>query len=101
MRLPVGASGLGAAVALAALLVPRAGAEPSEGFYTDVPPRLQQLKPGALIRSEPETTFLATRDGFHSAHRVLYRSTGELGQPIAATTQGDGLAGSGTRCRDS
>ena len=83
MGLPIRALGMAAAVTLAALMAPQAGAAPSEGFYTDLPAKLGQLKPGTLIRSEPETAFLPTLDGFSSAHRVLYRSTGQLGQPVA------------------
>ena len=75
-------------VAVAALLValvataPISGASPSEGFYTNVPSNLAKLKPGALIRSEPESTFLPTLDGQSAAYRIAYRSTGQLGGPV-------------------
>src|SRR6185436_18936701 len=57
-------------------------AAPSPGFYAD-PTNLAKLKPGALIRSERETTFLPTLSHASTAYRVLYRSTGELGGPVA------------------
>ena len=59
------------------------GAAPSDGFYTNVPSNLAKLKPGALIRSEPESTFLPTLDGQSAAYRIMYRSTGQLGAPVA------------------
>jgi hypothetical protein len=76
-------------VAVAALLValvataPVSGASPSDGFYTNVPSNLAKLKPGALIRFEPESTFLPTLDGQSAAYRIMYRSTGQLGAPVA------------------
>lgn len=68
-----------AALAVLALLLPAAGAAPSPGFYDTVPTNLSKLKPGTLIKSEPESTFLPTLDGFSAAYRIMYRSTGELG----------------------
>jgi hypothetical protein len=70
---------LGAVVTTA----PISSASPSEGFYTNVPSNLAKFKPGAVIRSEPESTFLPTLDGQSAAYRILYRSTGELGGPVA------------------
>ena len=57
-------------------------ASPSAGFYT-APANLAKLKPGAVIRSETETTFLPTLDGQSTAYRILYRSTGQLGGAVA------------------
>ena len=64
-----------------ALLQP-AVAAPSPGFY-DTPSGLSKLKPGAVIRKEAESQFLPTLDGFSTAYRIMYRSTGQLGQPVA------------------
>jgi len=80
-----------ALVAVATLLValvataPVSGAAPSEDFYTTVPGNLAKMKPGALIRSEPESTFLPTLDGQSAAYRIMYRSTGQLGAPVAVS----------------
>ena len=76
---------LAGAVAITTLLfgltaaAPAAQAAASDGFYTTVPSNLARLKPGAVIRSEPESTFLPTLDGQSAAYRILYRSTGQLG----------------------
>jgi len=86
-----GARKISALVAVAGLLValvataPVSGAAPSDGFYTNVPSNLAKLKPGALIRSEPESTFLPTLDGQSAAYRIMYRSTGQLGGPVAVS----------------
>jgi hypothetical protein len=74
-----------AATALLATVGTRpSAAAPSPGFYA-TPTELSQLKPGAVIRTEPETSFLPTLDGFSKAYRVLYRSTGQLGKPVAVS----------------
>lgn len=82
---------LAAAVAISALTTgfvvsaPSVEASPSAGFYTNLPANLAKLKLGALIRSEPETDFLPTLDGESAAYRILYRSTGQLGGPVAVS----------------
>ncbi len=68
---------------LAATGLPGASAAPSPGFYDAPMANLAKVKPGAVLRSEPETSFLATLDGFSKAYRILYRSTGQVGQPVA------------------
>lgn len=74
---------LAATIALtAAVSAPPGTAAPSDGFY-ESPGKLVRFKPGRVIRSEPETDFLPTLDGFSAAYRVLYRSTGQLGEPVA------------------
>lgn len=73
------------AVAMLALAQFAASAAPSPGFYENVPSNLARLKPGALIRWEPETQFLPTLTHQSAAYRILYRSTGHLGAAVAVT----------------
>ena len=77
---------LAAAVTALALVLPAmvqpAGAAPSAGFYDQVPSNLARLKPGTLIASEKETDFLTPFNNVSVAYRILYRSTGQLGEPI-------------------
>jgi hypothetical protein len=60
-------------------------AAPSEGFYSDVPSNLSRLKPGTLIKSESESTFLPTLSHHSAAYRIMYRSTGHLGSAVAVS----------------
>src|SRR5262245_61737681 len=74
-------------MALAAVLTAaqHAAAVPSPDFYTNVPANLASLAPGALIKSEPESDFLPTLSHQSAAYRIMYRSTGQLGGPVAVT----------------
>ncbi len=64
-----------------------AQAAPSPGFYDQAPSNLARFKPGAVIKSEPESVsyYLPTLSHASAATRVMYRSTGELGGPVAVT----------------
>ncbi len=57
----------------------------SEGFY-ETPPAIAQLAPGELIRAEPMDAYLfpGVRLRAH-AWRILYRSTGAVGEPTAVS----------------
>jgi dienelactone hydrolase len=56
----------------------------AEGFYERAPADLAQLPPGALIASERVTDLVPSLEG-SVAHRVMYRSEGALGGPVATT----------------
>jgi pimeloyl-ACP methyl ester carboxylesterase len=70
------------AAALATFALSPVAAGPSPGFYEQVPANLSKLKPGALIASEPESDFLPPFDNDSAAYRILFRSTGQLGQAV-------------------
>jgi acetyl esterase/lipase len=70
------------AVALGLVLV--ACSSGRADFYGDVPPNLAELAPGALIRSERVTDLAPSLEG-RSVYRMMYRSNGALGTPVAVT----------------
>jgi alpha-beta hydrolase superfamily lysophospholipase len=60
----------------------------SEAFYESPLPleRLAELEPGALLRSEPMDAYLVPGERLRArAFRVLYRSTGAVGEPTAVS----------------
>ena len=59
-------------------------AGPGPGFYTEIPPNLAEYQPGDLIKWEPEGNFAPALRGF-VAYRIMYRSIGALGGPVAET----------------
>jgi len=70
---------------LALLSVPRRRLHWSAGFY-DAPAGLEALAPGELIRAEPMHAYLAPGVGLRArAWRILYRSTGAMGEPTAVS----------------
>jgi hypothetical protein len=79
-------AGLLALVAIAAQVTPARAATPtlpsSDPFYTysgSTP--LAQIAPGAVLRVRPVQVVIEGAPTAYSAEQVLYRTTGELGQP--------------------
>lgn len=62
--------------------ISEASAQASAGFYDQVPANLASMQPGTVIASEIETDFLTPFRNSAVAYRILYRSTGQLGNPI-------------------
>src|ERR1700682_6315558 len=71
-----------AAIAFCGMKTMAATANP--GFYTSVPSHLEQYKPGDLIKWEPEMDLAPALRGT-VAYRIMYRSTGALGEAVAET----------------
>jgi fermentation-respiration switch protein FrsA (DUF1100 family) len=70
---------------LALLSTPRRRLHWSPGFY-DTPAGLEALAPGDLIRAEPMHAYLAPGVRLRArAWRILYRSTGAIGEPTAVS----------------
>jgi fermentation-respiration switch protein FrsA (DUF1100 family) len=70
---------------LALLSTPRRRIPWSPGFY-DAPPDLARLAPGDLIRAEPMHAYLVPGVRLRArAWRMLYRSTGAVGEPTAVS----------------
>jgi len=77
--------GIAVVVVALTMAIPIAVAAPSDGFYENVPSNLGSLQPGHLIKYEVETDFLPALTHEAAAYRVMYRSTGQLGQAVAVT----------------
>lgn len=60
-------------------------ANAGSGFYKQIPANLASLAPGAVIDTQKETNFLINFNKLKYAKRILYRSTGQLGNPITAS----------------
>ena len=70
---------------LALLSTPRRRIHWAEGFY-EAPAALTQLAPGDLIRTEPMDAYLVPGVRLRAhAWRILYRSTGAIGEPTAVS----------------
>ncbi len=70
---------------LALLSTPRRRIPWSEGFY-EPPAKLGRLAPGALVRSEPMHAYLVPGVRLRArAWRLLYRSTGAVGEPTGVS----------------
>jgi len=54
-------------------------------FYNQVPANLPSLAPGTLIDSQRESEFLKPMKHMRRAKRILYRSTGQTGNPITVS----------------
>jgi hypothetical protein len=63
---------------------PAAAADDDDAFYEQAPRRLGRYRPGALLRWEVESELAPTLAG-RTAFRILYRSTGALGDATAET----------------
>lgn len=73
---------------LTVISTPRRRKPWSDGFYasTPAPKQLAKLAPGAVIRAEPMDAYLIPGVRLRArASRVLYRSTGALGEPTAVS----------------
>jgi pimeloyl-ACP methyl ester carboxylesterase len=74
-----------AAAQLLLVSPPRRACAADAGFY-EPPGDLEDLRPGELIRSEPVHAYLAPGIRLRAnAWRVLYRSTGAVGEPTAVS----------------
>jgi hypothetical protein len=70
---------------LTLLSTPRRRIPWSEGFY-EVPDGLEKFAPGELIRYEPMHAYLVPGVRLRArAWRILYRSTGAVGEPTAVS----------------